>query len=158
VNILVPPLRERVQDILPLVEYFLGQFNLKFNKSFTGISVDARQALVEYRWPGNIREIKNMVERSVLLGSGQLLEREHFHFQTSLSKGGDLPELLRGLLRNPLPAAGVDLEGLVNEFEELLVRKAFNTAGGNQTEAARLLGLNRDKFRYRLKQYGIKEK
>ncbi len=158
VNILVPPLRERAEDILPLAEYFLGQFNLKFGKSFTGVSENGRQALLNYRWPGNIRELKNTLERSVLLGSGKMLEQSHFQFQSGSRPGEDLPELLPGILRNPLPASGVDLEGLVNEFEESLVRKAYESAKGNQTEAARLLGLNRDKFRYRLKQYGIREK
>jgi two-component system response regulator AtoC len=157
VNIVVPPLRERVEDILPLVEYFLGQFNLKFNKSFSGISEEASQMLVTYDWPGNIREIKNTLERSVLLGSGDVLKIEHFHLPTRSSETGQLSVQLQNVLRNPLPGEGVDLEGLVKEFEESLVRKAFETSGGNQTEAAALLGLNRDKFRYRLKQYGIKE-
>lgn len=156
VKIVVPPLRERVEDILPLAEYFLGQFNLKFNKSFTGISDDARHALLAYGWPGNIRELKNKLERSVLLGDGDVLEKEHLQLEAQSGEMGHLPGLLQDVLRKPLPPDGVDLEGLVSEFEESLVRKAFQTSGGNQTEAARLLGLNRDKFRYRLKQYGIK--
>jgi DNA-binding NtrC family response regulator len=157
VKIVVPPLRERVEDILPLVEYFLGQFNLKFNKSFTGISEEARRLLLAYDWPGNIREIKNTLERSVLLGSGDILQADHLQLQTRSLERDQLSYQLQYVLRNPLPDDGVDLEGLVKEFEESLVRKAFETAGGNQTEAAALLGLNRDKFRYRLKQYGIKE-
>jgi transcriptional regulator with PAS, ATPase and Fis domain len=157
VNIVVPPLRDRVEDILPLVEYFLGVFNLKFNKSFSGISEEAREALLAYGWPGNIRELKNKLERSVLLGSGEVLELGDFQLQAGGGETGNLPDLLQDVLMKPLPAEGVDLESLVSEFEESLVRKAFQTTGGNQTEAARLLGLNRDKFRYRLKQYGIKE-
>ena len=157
VNIVVPPLRERVEDILPLGEYFLGVFNLRFNKTFSGISEEARQALLTYDWPGNIRELKNKLESSVLLGSGKVLEREHLKLQARPMESGNLPDLLRDVLRKPLPTEGVDLEGLVGDFEESLVRKAFQASGGNQTEAARLLGLNRDKFRYRLKQYGIKE-
>jgi len=156
VNIVVPPLRDRVEDILPLAEYFLGLFNLKFSKTFSGISEEARQALLAYGWPGNIRELKNKLERSVLLGSGDVLEREHLQLDALSGETGQLQGLLQDVLRKPLPSDGVDLEGLVSEFEESLVRKAFQTSGGNQTEAARLLGLNRDKFRYRLKQYGIK--
>ena len=155
VNIVVPPLRDRVEDILPLVEYFLGVFNLKFNKSITGISEEAQQALLAYDWPGNIRELKNKLERSVLLGSGGVLEMENFQLQAESGETGNLPELLNDVLMNPLPVEGVDLESLVSEFEESLVRKAFTTTGGNQTQAARLLGLNRDKYRYRLKQFGI---
>jgi DNA-binding NtrC family response regulator len=157
VNILVPPLRERVEDILPLVDYFLGQFNLRFNKSFSGVSEEAKVALLGYRWPGNIRELKNMLERSVLLGSGDLLELPDLQLQRQPEDAGQLAGRLQDVLGNPLPAGGIDLEALVNEFEESLVRKAFEATGGNQTEAAGLLGLNRDKFRYRLKQYRIKE-
>jgi DNA-binding NtrC family response regulator len=157
VRIVVPPLRDRVEDILPLVEYFLGQFNLKFGKEFKGMSEDARQALVDYRWPGNIRELKNMLERAVLLGEGETLEKDHLQFQEGTGGSGFVGEKLNEALRKPWPPEGVDLEGLVGEIEESLVRLAFDTAAGNQTEAARLLGLNRDKLRYRLKQYGIKE-
>jgi DNA-binding NtrC family response regulator len=157
VNIVVPPLRERREDILPLVEYFLGSFNLKFGKSFKGVSEEAKQALLAYRWPGNIREIKNMLERSVLLGSGDILDRDHFQIPIAKEGTGLLSQRIRDVLGNPFPDGGVDLEGLVRELEESLVRKAFEAARGNQTEAARLLGLNRDKLRYRLKQYRIKE-
>jgi two-component system response regulator AtoC len=156
VNLLVPPLRDRAEDIMPLVEYFLGVFNLKFKKSFTGVSEDAGRALLEYRWPGNIRELKNLLERSVLLGSGEILEEGHLQLQARVGHEEGLSDTLQDVLRKSLPNDGVDLEGLVGEFEESLVRKAFEAAEGNQTEAARLLGLNRDKFRYRLKQYGIK--
>ncbi len=131
-------------------------FNLKFRKSFTGVSEEARLALLAYDWPGNIRELKNLMERSVLLGSGTVLEEEHLQLQAKVAGDGHLSGVLQNVLSKPLPHEGVDLEGLVNEFEESLIRKAFEMAGGNQTEAARLLGLNRDKFRYRLKQYGIK--
>jgi len=69
----------------------------------------------------------------------------------------DLPVMLQEVLLNPLPESGVALEDLVHQFESALVRKAYEMADGNQTRAARLLGLNRDKFRYRLKQYRSKE-
>ncbi|MCK9996189.1 MAG: sigma-54-dependent Fis family transcriptional regulator, partial [Candidatus Krumholzibacteria bacterium] len=117
---------------------------------------EARLALLAYGWPGNIRELKNLMERSVLLGSGEVLEEEHLQLQAKVAVDGNLAGVLQDVLMKPLPGEGVDLEGLVNELEESLVRKAFQMADGNQTEAARLLGLNRDKFRYRLKQYGIK--
>ena len=157
VKIVVPPLRDRVEDILPLVDYFLGQFNLQFNKHFTGLADDAKQALLTYEWPGNIRELKNVLERSVLLSSGEILQKDHFRAQESSGKERDLGQILQDVLRKPLPEEGVDLEGLVNQIEESLVRKALLEAGGNQSEAARLVGLNRDKFRYRVKQYDIKE-
>ncbi len=157
VKIVVPPLRDRVEDILPLVDYFLGQFNLKFNKRFTGLDDEAQQALLDYDWPGNIRELKNMLERSVLLSSGEILQKEHFQGLDRSGQAVDLGRQVQDVLRKPFPEEGVDLEDLVDQIEESLVRKALAAAGGNQSEAARLIGLNRDKFRYRVKQYGIKE-
>jgi DNA-binding NtrC family response regulator len=93
----------------------------------------------------------------VLLEEGPVLTAAHLR----LGEGGgevdvDLPTTLADVLAGPLPADGVDLEVLVGQFEEALVRKAFAAADGNQSLAARLLKLNRDKFRYRLRQYGIR--
>ncbi len=159
VEIYVPPLRSRPEDVLPLAEFFLGHFSKKFGKNFREIGPGAREFLLEYRWPGNIRELKNILERVVLLGEGPVLRREDFQFMGSVgSHAAEFPARLGEALRDPIPADGLDLEGLVDEFEATLVRKAYDAAGGNQTRAAALLGLNRDKFRYRLKQYGIKEK
>ncbi len=157
VEIMVPPLRARQEDILPLAEYFLGLYSTKFNKGVVGLTAGARQKLTEYAWPGNIRELKNSLERSVLLGSGTRIESGQLQLGGALEESGDLPGTLRDVLLNPLPSRGVDLEQLVADFERALVLKAMTASGGNQTRAAGLLGMNRDKFRYRLKQYGDKE-
>jgi len=153
----VPPLRSRREDIVPLAEYFLGLFNKRFGKSFLTLDEDARSALTDHRWVGNIRELKNVMERSVLLGTGSRLTRDQLQLEARPTVGAELPMTLRDVLLEPLPQEGVDLEALVHSFEEALVRKAFESAGGNQSQAARLLGLNRDKFRYRFKQYGLGE-
>ncbi len=157
VQLHVPPLRSRQDDILPLAEYFLSFYNKKFSKGFRGIGESARRVFEEYAWPGNIRELRNLMERTVLLEEGPVLEREHLNLTAEDHSSLELPALLEDLLVNPLPRDGVALEDLVHEFESVMVRKAYEAADGNQTRAARLLGLNRDKFRYRLKQYGIKE-
>ncbi len=157
VQLVVPPLRDRREDIGPLAEYFLGIYNERFGKGFREVGESARSAFAEYSWPGNIRELRNLMERTVLLEDGLVLERKHLNLMEAEPAVGDLPASLHNVLVNPLPEAGIALEDLVHQFEETLVRKAFVAAAGNQTRAARLLGLNRDKFRYRLKQYGIKE-
>ena len=157
VQLRVPALRDRPEDILPLAEHFLKVYNARFGKNFQGIGVSARQAIGDYPWPGNIRELRNIMERTVLLEDGPVLEKEHLQLTAEDAAARDLPGTLEQVLLNPLPAAGVDLEQMVQAFESALVRKAFEAADGNQTRAARLLGLNRDKFRYRLKQYDIKE-
>jgi two-component system response regulator AtoC len=157
VQLHVPPLRSRQDDILPLAEYFMDFYNSKFGKGFKGISDSARQAIENYSWPGNIRELRNLMERTVLLEDGPTLESAHLSLNARDHSNLELPAVLEDVLVNPLPREGIAMEQLVHEFEAVLVRKAYEAADGNQTRAARLLGLNRDKFRYRLKQYGIKD-
>ena len=147
----IPPLRERPEDVLPLAEHFLAVFNAQFTKQFKGFGESAREALEAYRWPGNVREVRNVVERAVLLADGELLERRHLALD-----GAPAPtDTHLGAAEAPWPADGVDLEGMVADLEESLMRRAYREAGGNQSRAARMLGLNRDKFRSRFKKYGL---
>lgn len=157
VDLRVPPLRSRVEDIIPLTQFFLKSFSQKFGKEFKDIDEDARAFLRVYSWPGNIRELKNVMERTVLLESGPNLRVEHLKKIEESRWNHELPLRLQESLENPLPLEGIELEEMVAELEEALVRKALNQAQGNQTKAAAMLGLNRDKFRYRLKQYGVKD-
>ncbi len=157
VDLMVPPLRSRTMDILPLVEYFMRIYSQSFDKVFNEISPQAQEMLVQYDWPGNIRELKNTIERTVLLEDGPVLTLQHLKKLKTIVFTHDLPLRIQESLINPLPDEGIDLEGLVGELESALVHKAFDAAKGNQSLAARKLGLNRDKLRYRLKQYGIKE-
>jgi len=158
VQLHVPPLRARPEDILPLAEHFLGRFAEAFGKGFKGIAPDAAAALQDYAWPGNIRELRNAVERAVLLEEGPRLEARHLQLgAASADSAAALARDLGRVLEAGLPEEGVDLEELVAALERHLVGEALARAGGNQTRAAGLLHLNRDKFRYRLKQHGIKE-
>jgi len=155
VQLMLPPLRSRPEDVIPLAEYFMGLFNERFGKQFQEISPEAKEALLEYHWPGNIRELKNAMERTVLLEEGQILQRAHLVLAGKEQFSESLPATVGSLLDKPFPADGVDMEGLVRELETKLLRKALSASGGNQSQAARLLGLNRDKLRYRMRQYGI---
>lgn len=157
VDLLVPPLRSRKMDIVPLAEFFMKSFSKNFNKDFNKISEQGREVLENYEWPGNIRELKNVIERTILLEEGPTLEPKHLKKLKTDQFTHDLPLRIQERLINPLPDTGFDLEGMVEELESALVHKAYEAAGGNQSLAARMLGLNRDKLRYRLKQYGIKE-
>ncbi len=157
VPLYVPPLRQRREDILPLAEHFLAEFNERFGKRFASIAPAAARQLEEHPWPGNIRQLRNAMERSVLLEDGKTLHPEHLHMVVQTSAEGDLAERLAAALSGDWEAEGVPLEELVGAFESALVRLALDTARGNQSRAARLLQLNRDKFRYRVKQYGAKE-
>ncbi|MHC4940905.1 MAG: sigma-54-dependent transcriptional regulator [Planctomycetota bacterium] len=142
----IPPLRERVEDIPMLAAFFLDRFNKEFNKQIEGIDPDAMQVLQAHAWPGNVRELRNALERAMILGAGPSLARRDFAF--SLGGGGDAPA---GRLLT-LPEDGLDMD----ELERDLVRQALERSGGNQSQAAQLLGMTRDQIRYRIEKYGDK--
>jgi two-component system, NtrC family, response regulator AtoC len=142
VPIHLPPLRDRPGDVELLAKAFLGQFCREFGKRIRRFSPDALELLERYGWPGNVRELRNVIERSVLLADADELTPEM------------LPhEVRRGPTRAPavtLDAAGMDLE----ELERQLLEAALERAGGNRTEAGRLLGLSRHQIRNRLLKWG----
>jgi DNA-binding NtrC family response regulator len=140
--ILLPPLRERHGDILLLTNYFIDRFNREFRKQVRGLVPAAATLLDQYQWPGNIRELRNAIERAMLLVDRELLAP------------GDFSTLTRSVesMVFQLPPEGVRLE----EVERQLVSQALERAGGNQTHAAQLLGINRDQIRYRIEKFGMK--
>ncbi|HUU45071.1 MAG TPA: sigma-54 dependent transcriptional regulator [Acidobacteriota bacterium] len=147
VPIHLPPLREREHDIIVFAEFFMERFNRQFNKSFTSISDAAARELLTYPWPGNVRELRNAMERAILLGSGDELEPEHFVLDHGLTENAET---------TPSPTALPAREGqTLDEFETDMIRRALEEADGNQTQAARSLGISRDVLRYRMKKYGL---
>jgi DNA-binding NtrC family response regulator len=137
----LPPLRDRRQDIHALALHFLRRSAKSMGKSNPQISDDAMRALMRHGWPGNIRELQNAIERAVILSPDGAIRPEHLGF---LNMPGAAPPVIPadpGLFR--LPPEGMNLE----EFEIKLVRDAIELANENQSEAARLLGLSRGKFR-----------
>jgi two-component system, NtrC family, response regulator AtoC len=159
VPIYVPPLRERRDDILPLAEHFMQQFNVAFKKDFERIQPEAERILVEYPWPGNIRELRNLMERMILLETGTELSPSHLQLGQSprsprATGGNDLADRIAAMLDAPgLPAAGVPCEGILEELERALIHKASEASNGNQSRTAELLQMKRDKLRYRMKLY-----
>jgi DNA-binding NtrC family response regulator len=138
----LPALREHAEDVPVLLRFFIDAFNSEFKKKIKGVSPAAETLLRNYGWPGNVREMRNVVERAMLLAEGQRLEVQDFGVLNAGATSGDPFDL---------PAAGVDLEAL----ERSLVAQALRRAGGNQTKAAALLGLNRDQIRYRIEKFGL---
>ena len=138
----LPPLRAHLEDVAALVDFYVDQFNREFRKVVRGASPATLTVMQQYGWPGNIRELRNVIERAMLLTDGAWLEPVDF---PSLAIG---PAMASGLA---LPAEGVNLEDL----ERSLVVQALDRAGGNQTRAATLLGLNRDQIRYRIEKFGL---
>ena len=142
VPIAIAPLRAHAEDVPLLVDYFIDGFNSEFRKHVQGASPAAFTVLERYGWPGNVRELRNVVERAMLLSDATRLEAKDFTALSTTAGSGEDFEL---------PAKGVDVEAL----ERSLVIQALKRAGGNQTKAAALLGLNRDQIRYRIEKFGL---
>src|SRR5579872_2065667 len=139
----IAPLRERKEDIPDLVNLFISRFDDESRKTIEGITPQAMQVLVNYHWPGNVRELQNIVERACALAKGNVLEAADIHLDQRPAKAanghpGFLPD-------------GMTLE----QWEDEMVQEALRRAGGNKSQAARLLGLSRNALRYRLSKIGI---
>jgi DNA-binding NtrC family response regulator len=161
VPIRVPPLRERREDILPLARHFLAQFNRQFGKSFEAIDPGAEQVLLGYPWPGNIRELRNLFERIVLLSQGTRILPQHLTTAIAPQPArGDATSLdtLRSVLEEgQIPDGGFDLEGVLGQIEREIIQRALDRSSGNQSRTAGLLQMKRDKLRYRMKLYGFQD-
>jgi len=150
IKIEVPSLNQRREDILPLARFFLERFTKKFGKTFTSIAPDAIDALENFKWTGNIRELRNMIERAVLLGGGTLLTLDQLGLEASLP-AVECPPPPAGQTGLPaLSGQGIDLPAMIQSIEKEYFEPALRITGGNTSKAAKLLNLSRDKFRYRL--------
>jgi len=143
--IVLPPLRARAEDVPALVNYFVDSYNTEFRKNVRGVTDEAMKRLQTYGWPGNIRELRNAVERAMLLAEGNELTANLFPVASGAS--GRLTEGVE------LPAAGIDLE----QLERSLVVQALERCGWNQTKAATQLGLNSDQIRYRIEKFKLEK-
>jgi DNA-binding NtrC family response regulator len=152
VPVLVPPLRQRVEDIPLLLEHFITMFNDRRKAELTGVSDQAMALLCEYPWPGNVREIGNIIERIAILKRRGLIEPE------------DLPEKIRRLPSDHLPSmpaaipvGGLDLSRAVEEFENRLILEALERTNWVKSKAARLLQINRTTLIEKLKKKSLAE-
>ena len=137
VHIALPPLRERKEDIIPLAQLFLERFARKYHRPLTGISDDAAEALKEYRWSGNIRELQNCIEKAVILSDGTTLTEKDLQLE-----------------RSGKPA-GTTIRAVSESEEERLIRDAMERTGGNISAAAKMLGVSRPTLYAKLKKYGL---
>ena len=163
IAIFIPPLRDRKEDVLPLVDFFIERYNRRFKKSIRGITDDTRALLLSHNWPGNVRELRNTIERGMILEEEPFLRPVYLPFsvgesggrtlfeRTSPANGGRSLPNGRTLPRLYIPEGGTSLE----EVEHSMVELAMSQANGNQTNAAKLLDISRDALRYKLKKFGM---
>jgi transcriptional regulator with PAS, ATPase and Fis domain len=164
-SIFIPTLRERKEDILPLVDFFLAHYNRKFRKSVQGISEDTRRLLLNYDWPGNVRELRNALERAMILEEGNLLKPDDLPFTVASGRSGPVltdksagapadSQPAPGKRRLPalsIPEGGTSLE----DIEHALVELALQQSHGNQIKAAKILNISRDALRYKMKKFAL---
>ena len=145
-TILLPPLRERLDDLPLLVEHFLGRFSAKFDKSVCGVSTEALKLLNAYSWPGNIRELKNLLERGVILCESDTLAAELLPVR--LTGAENLPQFH--------PSEGtLSIKQAGEALERQLIGRALDSTGGNRTHAARVLEISLRSLLYKIKEYGL---
>jgi len=147
IPIYLPALRERRDDIMLLVDFFIAHYNREFGKDVKGVSKMAQKFLEEYEWPGNVRELRNIIERAIILENEETLMLEHLPREL-VSKTG---EVASGPMNLRIPPEGIDIE----DVERELIRQALEVAEGNQSKAAKKLNLGIDAFRYRMKKFGF---
>jgi two-component system response regulator FlrC len=152
ITIDLPPLRERGEDILLLTNHYIDKFNAKYGKVVRGASDEAARNLLEYPWPGNVRELSHVIERAILWSQGERLDIEQLSLATSPNPKPADARAVPSAVQESIPPEGIDLA----EWERSLIAQALHQTGGNESEAAKLLGIGRGAFRHRVKKLGLK--
>jgi len=145
VLISIPPLRERKEDIPILIDHFLKRYAEENGKEIAGLSSEAQDVLLKYDYPGNVREIENIIERAVVIAREAVISVEDLPFRESMEETAAGRKAEEGLLR-----------GSIEELERNLIVEAMEKAGDHQSRAAELLGISERMLRYKLKKYGLK--
>ncbi|NLC07015.1 MAG: sigma-54-dependent Fis family transcriptional regulator [Syntrophomonadaceae bacterium] len=150
VSIIIPPLRERKEDIPSLVEFFLNKYNEEMGKEFKYVSVEAMNRLINYNWPGNVRELENAIERAVVMGNGSVLLPEHLPVNIH---SYSIPEA------DPLGFEVEDkpLREILREVEKAVIKKSLDKNGWNKARTAAKLGLSRKALLYKIEEYGLQK-
>jgi len=148
VKLQIPPLRDRKEDILPLFRFFMSRFNEQFKKGFVRISKEAEERILSHPWLGNIRELRNAVERIILLENGDTILEKHLSF---LAAKEEIQSGWRGV-KPFIPSQGLVLD----EVEKQYIIEALRMKKGNKFQAAKMLGISRSALLYRMAKYGIK--
>jgi two-component system response regulator PilR (NtrC family) len=150
IQIKLPPLRDRKEDIQILASHFLKKYSQELSKAISRISPEALQILLNYEYPGNVRELQNIIERAVALEGGQELTPHNLRSYLS-----EQPLLKKGPVDIEIPNEGIDLEKMVEDLERSLLLKALDRTKGVKKKAAELLHINFRSMRYRLEKYGL---
>ena len=149
IQILIPALRERTEDIVPLTKFFVEHYNRKFKRNIEGLNEAAARLLMSHDWPGNVRELRNAIERAMILEESSLITPASLPIAISRPEAG-MPLAIPA--STDLPTDGLSLE----DNERNLLARALEKTNGNQTQAARLLRITRDTLRYKMKKFNLR--
>jgi PAS domain S-box-containing protein len=149
IQIMIPPLRERLEDIVPLTKFFVEHYNRKFKRNIEGVSEDAAKLLMSHDWPGNVRELRNAIERAMILEESSLITASSLPIAISRPEAGTA---IPSQASVDIPSDGLSLE----DNERSLLARALEKTSGNQTQAARLLRITRDTLRYKMKKFNLR--
>jgi PAS domain S-box-containing protein len=148
IQILIPPLRDRTEDIVPLTKFFVEHYNRKFKRNIEGVTEATAKLLISHDWPGNVRELRNAIERAMILEEGSLIAPPSLPIAISRPDASALPVPAS----MDIPTDGLSLE----DNERSLLARALEKTNGNQTQAARLLRITRDTLRYKMKKFNLR--
>jgi len=145
VAITVPPLRERKEDLSPLIDHFLRHFSNQNEKEIEGVLPEAKDLLLKYDYPGNVRELENIIERAVVIARGSLISTRDLPFYAEPLTSDREDKILLGTLKDSVEA-----------LERKMIMEAMEKTRNHQTKAAELLGISERMLRYKLKKYALK--
>ncbi len=165
ISIDLPPLRERLDDVDPLVDYFVGRFARQYGKPIQYVAEPAMRKLHGYSWPGNVRQLENCMRRAVLMCKGDVLLPEHIHYEsdTDRTAAATCDDVVRRLKQHVEQLAPEILQmadqhahaNVIDLVEEALIAEALKQCNRNQVRTARLLGISRNTLRHRIKKYNL---
>ena len=141
----LPPLRERREDISPLVDHFIGVYNKKLGLQIQGASKKAMERFLQYSWPGNVRELENIIERAMILAENDIIDVDL------------LPMHMKGAEGAPPIPSGLSIKKNAREMEINLIKEALMKTGGNRLRAARMLEISHKALLYKIKDYGLED-
>jgi two-component system response regulator AtoC len=150
IQILIPPLRDRLEDVVPMTRFFIDHYNRKFRRNIEGVSDAAAKLLITHDWPGNVRELRNAIERAMILEESSLITPPSLPI--SIARPDPTFAVVAAPLGTEIPTDGLSLE----DNEKNLLARALEKTNGNQTQAARLLRITRDTLRYKMKKFNLR--
>ena len=155
VPVYLPLLRERGDDVLILANHFLDEYNCKFNKKIKGFTDKAKEALLLYSWKGNVRELRNVIERIVILGESEYIDIIDLplEIRSALNGGPEFSKIKLDEVSSKLFSGDFSLENEVMEMESYYIKSALKYCGNNYTKAAEMLGISRFAFKRRMEKY-----